>query len=122
MAISLLLDEHISPRAAVSLRARGRDVLGLQEWRGGRFLKMPDDVLLRAAHEEGRTLVTYDVNTIPAQLRRFAAAGIEHSGVIFVSSRTISYDDIGGLVRALEKLLDERAADDLRNQQIFLAR
>ena len=122
MPASLLLDEHISPRVASGLRERGLDALAFVEWHGGTFLKQPDDELLLAAHREGRTLVTYDVNTIPALLRQFTAAGIDHSGVIFVSSRTIRHDDIGGLVRALEKLLTQAAPGDLRNQQLFLAR
>lgn len=122
MALRLLLDEHIASGVASALQRRGFDVIALRQWHGGRYLKEPDDELLRAAHEAGRALVTYDVNTTPLVLRDFSASATEHSGVIFVSVKTIRPDDVGGLVRALEQLLADTAAGDLRDQQLFLTR
>jgi predicted nuclease of predicted toxin-antitoxin system len=122
MALALLLNSHISVRVARTLRERGFDVVALSEWREGLYLHAPDEDILKAAHEEHRALVSYDLATIPRMLDEFAAAGIEHSGVVHVSSKTIASNDVGGLVRALERLLVDSQTGDLRNQRVFLQR
>lgn len=120
MPIRLLLDVHIGRHVARALRQRGFDVVALAEWHRGSYLGTLDDEMLRAAAHEGRTLVTYDVHTIPALLRTLAGAGVQHAGVIFVSRRTIKSDNIGALVAALERFLRQCAEDDLHDQSYFL--
>ena len=122
MAILLLIDVHISPRVAQALRERGYDAVAVSEWHDGRFRTAPDDELLLTAHEDGRVFVTYDVRTVPVTLRSLAQARVAHSGVIFISQRTLRSDDIGGLVRALEKVITQVSADDLHSQYRFLSR
>ncbi len=121
-SLRLLLDSHIPTRVAVLLRARGHDVTGLAEWHSGQYRDAPDETLLLLAHEEHRALLTYDVNTIPDLIRELGEAGVDHSGVIFVSRRTMAQDDIGTPVRALERLLLAADGKDFRNRVEYLPR
>jgi predicted nuclease of predicted toxin-antitoxin system len=121
MALALVLNSHISVRVAEALRERGFDVVALPEWHNGRYLHAGDEDILRAAHEERRVLVSYDLATVPDIADNLLRAGLEHSGVIHISSKTIASHDVGGLIRALDRLLTERTSD-LRNQRIFLHR
>src|SRR5919202_1215767 len=120
MALALLLNSHISVRVAHTLRERGFDVVALSEWHEGLYLHAPDEDILRVAHEEHRALVSYDLATIPRIVDDLAAAGIEHSGVVHISQKTIASNDVGGLVRALERLLVDPQMGDLRNLRVFL--
>jgi predicted nuclease of predicted toxin-antitoxin system len=120
--VRLLLDAHIAPAVARELRAHEVDAVALREWQGGANLFSADEDVLRAACAEGRVLVTYDVHTIPSQLRRFAEDGVEHAGVSFVSQKTIRSDDVGALVAALVRLLARFGEVDLRSQALFLTR
>jgi hypothetical protein len=122
--LRLLLDEHISPEVANGLRRRAKrlSILSLNEWQQGRFLGVPDDVLLMAAAVEQLTLVTYDRRTIPPLLKRWAEEGREHAGVVFVDNRTISSSDIGGLVKALELLWAQGAEWDWVDRTVIVRR
>ena len=122
MAIPLLLDEQIHPAVAHLLRERGVDTLALREWHGGQYVSRPDDEILRAAHVEGRVLVTYDLRTIPALLRHLAESGVGHSGVIYVSSKTVRQGDIAGLANALERFMAGYPGESLTDQALFLPR
>src|ERR1700759_4488078 len=104
--LKLLLDEHISPDVAIGLRRREERlfVYPINEWRSGMFLGVPDDIVLKAAREEGLTFVTYDRKTIPPLLKVWAEESRNHGGIIFVDDRTISPANVGGLVRALYSL------------------
>lgn len=107
--LRLLLDEHISPDVALGLRRRERTLVVryMVEWEEGRFLGQDDAVCLRQAFAQSLTLVTYDRRTIPPLLKSWVEEGRQHGGVIFVDERTISPADIGGLVRALGRLVAE---------------
>jgi hypothetical protein len=122
--LRLLLDEHLSPDIADGLRQANDAIVVscLAEWEGGRFMGLPDDLLLEAASAQGLTLVTYDRNTIPPLLKTWAEAGCDHGGVIFVDEKTILPSDFGRLVRALEKLCKEAARWDWTNRICFLRR
>jgi hypothetical protein len=122
--LRLLLDEHISPTVAKQLRVHDSTIAitSIQEWHVGAYLGEDDDKLLEAAHAERLTLVTYDQQTIKPLLHIWGAAGIDHSGVVFVSSSTIAARDIGGLVRALAKLWDSDHDDDWLNRMTHLER
>lgn len=120
--MKLVLDEHLPPAVAVGLRMRFPEieVLPFQEWRGGELRGKPDEEALRAAAEDGFTFVTFDLRTIPRLLRDWAAAGIDHAGVLFCDDKTISPNDVGRLVRQLGRVYAEAGNEDWTNRAGFL--
>lgn len=120
--LRLLLDEHLSPVVAQQLTAVRPDIeiVSIYHWKGGRYEEADDDVLLRAAHEDGMTLVTYDQATIPPLLVTWGEEGTSHSGVILINRRTIAPNDFGGLIRALTRLWDRTQALDWTNRMVYL--
>ena len=120
--LKLLLDEHISPDVAEGLRRRNRRLVVryIAEWEGGDFLGRDDSACLEQAATQGLTLVTYDRRTIPPLLKTWAEEERNHAGVVFVDEKTISPADIGGLVRALKRLLKETRRWDCSNRIYFL--
>lgn len=122
--LRLLLDEHIAPAVARQLRqwTPELDVWPLATWEGGVFLGTDDDAILSAAARTNRTLVTYDLRTVPLLLKRWAESGIEHAGVVFVDSRTIPQSGIGSLARALREFWRAERDSDWRNRVAFLTR
>jgi hypothetical protein len=122
--LKLLLDEHISPEVADSLRRRNRSLVvhWMAEWENGNFLGREDSACLLEAASECLTLVTYDRRTIPPLLKTWAEEGRKHGGVIFVDEKTISPADIGGLVRALIQLSKETGRWDWTDRVYFLRR
>ena len=94
------------PEAALQLRHRGHDVVGvatLPELRG-----RADEVVLATAQAEGRAVVTESVaDYLPLAAAR-SQAGQAHSGVILTSNRRHPRHDprtLGRLVTALDDLL-----------------
>ena len=122
--LTFLLDEQVSPEVAEGLRRRQKGVVVhcLAEWEAGRFMGLPDDLLLKEALAQKLTLVTYDRKTIRPLLKRWAEAGQEHGGVIFVDQKTIPSSDFGGLIRALQMLFRESAQWDWTSRISFLRR
>jgi hypothetical protein len=122
--LKLLLDEHLSPAIAKGLRRKCKTlaVCGLVEWEGGRFLGLSDEAILEEAATQKRTLVTYDLKTIPPLLKTWIEAGRDHGGVIFEDNKTIPSSDSGGLIRALQKLAEDLGAMEWTNQVRFLRR
>jgi hypothetical protein len=122
--IRLLLDEHISPAVARSLRRRTPPVeaYALAEWEGGRLLGQDDAVCLGEAAENGLVFVTYDLRTIPTLLRRWADEGRAHGGVILIDNKTISPAATGRLVRALSKICAEMGKMEWVGRVVFLRR
>jgi len=120
--LKFLLDEHISPTVADGLRRRSRlaVVYCMTEWEEGEFLGQQDSYCLQQAAAQGLTLVTYDRRTISPLLKIWAEEDREHGGVIFVDEKTLSPSDIGGLIRALSKLLRNSSAWDWTNRVCFL--
>lgn len=122
--LRFLLDEHLSPDLAEGLRRANRNIVifCLAQWEDGRFLGLPDEVVLQEASAQGLTLITYDRKTIPPLLKTWAEAGRDHGGVIFVDEKTIPPSDFGGLIRALQKLFKETSRWDWTNRICFLRR
>ncbi len=122
--LKLLLDEHISPVIAASLRRRDRKIVvfSMAEWEDGNFLGQEDAACLRQAAVQKLTLVTYDRRTIPPLLKDWVEEGRQHAGVIFVDEKTISQADIGGLVQSLGVLLNETRDWDWTDRVCFLQR
>ena len=122
--LKLLFDEHVSPRVAAGLRRRNPklSVCALAEWESGDFLGQDDASCLHRAAALKWTLVTYDRRTIPPLLKTWAEAGQSHGGAIFVDEKTIPPSDIGGLVRALDALVQQTAELDWTDRVCFLRR
>jgi hypothetical protein len=122
--LRLLLDEHLSPGIAVGLRRihPAIDVHAISQWEYGRFLGRPDRELLTKAAQQKLTLVTYDCRSIPDLLRSWREQGRHHGGIIFVDEKTILPGDIGGLVRALAKLVGDLGSSDWEDREMFLPR
>ncbi len=124
MNLRLLLDAHVAPAVAKGLarRCAGLQVLPLRDWRGGMFLDVADADLLEAAAQEGLTLVTYDLKTIPPLLRRWAEEGRHHAGVVLVDDATIPQRAVGRLVTALAQLAEAHGREDWTDRTLFLQR
>ena len=122
--LKLLLDEHISPGVAQSLRRRDRSiaVFAMADWEEGNFLGLEDSACLQEAAMQKLTLVTYDRRTIPPLLKDWAEEGRQHAGVIFIDEKTISPADIGGLVYSLGLLVKEARDWDWTDRICFLHR
>lgn len=122
MGLSFLVDEQISYVVAEQISASRHEisVTSVRAWRNGSFLGNPDESLLRAAREEGLTLVTYDRKTIPPVLIEWGEGNESHAGVIFVDTLTIPQRHIGGIVRALIQKWEESNDWDWTNRIDFL--
>ena len=122
--LKLLLDEHISPGVAHSMRRRDRTlvVVALVDWEEGIFLGQEDTACLQEAAIQKLTLVTYDHRTIPPLLKNWSEEGRQHAGVIFVDEKTMSPADIGGLVQSLSLLMKEARDWDWTDRICFLRR
>lgn len=122
--LRLLLDEHLSPALAASLRASipVLTTLTLQEWDGGAHLQSNDEDLLVAAHARHLTLVTYDQRTIVPLLRLWGERGLDHGGAILIDTRTLAPNNLGGLMRGLAGLWAARGQLDWTNRAVYLTR
>lgn len=122
MPLSYLLDEHISYSIARQIQSKRPDIeiSSVRFWRDGALQGQSDESLLRAATEDGYTLVTYDQKTIPPLLTEWSISGQQHNGVIFVDNRTVPAGDTGGLVRALILHWDRSSSRDRKNAIDFL--
>jgi hypothetical protein len=120
--LKLLLDENISPVVGEQARVKcpGIRITTSHEWRAGNLLGAGDEEILSEARRDGLTLVTYDLRTIPPLLKRWAEAGADHAGVVFVDHKTIAPQDFGGLVAALSELWRQERRADWINRVVFL--
>jgi predicted nuclease of predicted toxin-antitoxin system len=113
--MKLLLDAHLSARVAEALRAKGYDVLCVVDVGLEKALDRP---IWEWAIAEGRVVVSYDVGDFPSLFDDLFHEGIEHPGLVVISTKTIGQGDFGSQIRSLEHLL---ASDqDLTSQMIFL--
>jgi hypothetical protein len=121
--LRLLLDEMYAPAVAAELRARGHDVASVHDAIETPLAGAPDADVLSAARREERTLVTENVRDYRPLESGLLADGSHHAGLVYTSNRQFPRGHpatTGQLVRALDVLL--RAAPDLRDRSIFLAR
>lgn len=121
--MKLLLDEHIWPVVATLVKQiiPAADAESIHGFCGGRLMNSDDCIILHEAHLAGRVLVTYDVNTIPTLLQEMAAANEEHSGVIFISSKSFAQNDHNRIARALAELLRDEAGAVWTNRVMFVS-
>lgn len=120
--LSLLLDENIRPEVArrvITIRPDIR-IVSVHTWEEKPLRGATDLEVIQSAAVARLTLVTYDVNTIPALLVRLANDSFDHAGVVFVTNATIHSGDVGGLVRALIQFYDEEKEALWTNRVYFL--
>ena len=103
-AVSLYLDENLSPKIAEQLQRRGIDAVSVRELS---LLGDTDVNHLERATEMGRVLVTTDVDFL-----RLAATGTPHAGIIFGKQQDHSFGD---WVKNLELLCFIYTSKDMAN-------
>ncbi len=98
---ALLLDEMLSGAIAEQLRARDLDAVAVVE--SSRLLGTPDEELLAHAVAEERVLVTANIADFAAIATDWRAAGREHAGLVYVTSRAFPQDRsfVGAIVSSL---------------------
>lgn len=106
---------------AEQLRERGHDVTAVQ---GDPELESKKDPeLLRAARERNRVLVTDNIVDFARLHQEFVRAREDHGGILLASPSSFprSKRTIGVWVRALDRLLMDESAADLRNLCSWIA-
>lgn len=111
MRIKLLLDVHISPEVAAALKRRFPD-LDVKSIHETDWAALPDEVLLELLDQEGRVLVTRDVNTVPHHCKQRIVAGKTFAGVIYADSKKLRQTDQRGLIRRLVEVLEKHGNED----------
>ena len=122
MALSMLLDEQISPDVAVQIQKKHPEiaVVSLHVYRDGILRGQPDARVLRIAKEASLTLVTYDLSTILPLLTEWGESGEDHTGVIFIDNRSLVHSDKGGQITALIQQWEVAKEWDWTNVVVFL--
>jgi hypothetical protein len=110
---------HNWPDSSLS-RLPKADITSMQAWGDKKYLGLPDEVILAAAREEERTLVTFDQRTIAPLLKSWAEQGLTHGGVVFIDQRTFAPNDLGGLLHALEALWNVHGKLEWANRVVYL--
>ena len=100
--MKLLLDENLSPAAAIALAADGIDACHVRD-RG--ILGSDHDVLERA-YQEDRVLVTSNVDDFV----KLAAARAIHAGIVLVERGGLLRDEQIALVREVAAVLADHGA------------
>ena len=122
--MNLLLDEHIWPGVAAIVRDLLQQVQAesIHDFRGGRLMNCEDGIILRECLNGKWILVTFDVNTIPAILGEMAVNQEDHSGVVFVSSKSFAQNDHSALAKALVELARAEFDSEWKNRVLFLSK
>lgn len=108
-AVSLYLDENLSPTIAAQLKQRGIDAICVRDLN---LLGDADVNHLERATEMGRVLVTTDVDFL-----RLAATGVPHAGIIFGNQQDHT---LGDWVKNLELLCFVYTTQDMANHVEYL--
>jgi len=107
--VRLLLDAHVSARGVGRRLARkGHDVQALSE--DPEHEGLDDEEVLALATEQGRILVTHDVEDFPPILREWAAETRSHAGVVLVHG--IDHSEFGLVIDGIQRLLADRPAQE----------
>jgi hypothetical protein len=109
--LALLIDENSGQRIlrGLKLRLPQLDYVIVQDI-GLRGVNDPE--LLRRAAEEGRVIVTHDVNTVTKFARDRMQSGLPMPGVVIVPEQM----EIGPAINDLEIIIECCVAADLENQ------
>jgi hypothetical protein len=120
--VRALLDEHFPVTIAVGLRARGHDIIAVQERRD--LLGADDAALLSAAARDGRAIVTEDRVDFGRLLLDPPEDVLVHAGLVFVSPARFSRRPAGhmALIDALAALMAAHPGEvGLRGAVVWLA-
>jgi predicted nuclease of predicted toxin-antitoxin system len=113
--VALYTDEDVTDDLAPALRRRGYDAQSTAE---AGNLSLSDEDQLRYAAEQGRAILTYNIEDFILLAHQWHEQGIEHAGIIL--SEQFSQRQFGELLRQLLRLLDSLTADEMRQQIIYL--
>jgi hypothetical protein len=108
-AISLYLDENLSPKIAAQLRRRGIQVVTAHELG---TLGDTDENHLKRALEMGCVFCTHDIDYLI-----MVSEGIQHAGIVFGIQEKHS---IGDWVKGLELICSVYSPDDMKNHVEYL--
>jgi hypothetical protein len=109
-----LVDEHVSPCLAVYLRFLGHDAQAVVKEREVDLMGKLDEVVFSVAVDEGRVVVTFNVDDYVRLGDEYREDGRDHPGIIL--SPTRGYQDFEVVFRSVGRLLDEVPADKFPNQ------
>ena len=98
----LLLDEHIGRAVAEGLRKLGHDAIILAD---AGLLGEDDLVIWKFAVSERRAIVTYNRDDFVGLATRSMMQEELFPGVIIISAKTVRQEDVGGLIKALDALI-----------------
>ncbi len=117
--LKLLLDVHISPEVAAALRRQfpSLDVKSIHETD---WAALADEVLLQLLDEEGRVLVTRDVNTVPIHCKARLAADKTFAGVIYADSKKLRQTNQRGFIRRLAQIVKKHGGEDFTCRSAWL--
>lgn len=117
----LLLDEMLSPAIAEQLCAKGYDVQAVAA--NAEYAGLPDEEILIAATEAGRSLVKANIKDFVPLDARYRAANRSHAGLILLSSKTFPEDRtfVAAVITALSAL-PSASEEPLKDQVIFAGR
>ncbi len=108
-AISLYLDENLSPKIAAQLRRRGINVVTAHELGA---LGDSDENHLKRAREMGYVLCTQDTDYLI-----MSSQDVAHAGIVFGTQETHS---IGDWVNGLELICNVYTSEDMVNHVEYL--
>jgi hypothetical protein len=109
--LRLLLDELWSYEIAIQLRRRGLDVVAANEpEQAARYAHVSDDLVFARAQEDGRTIVTDNVEDFERERLAWEERGEPHHGVVYALDPPFNRHRpdfvIGQMVRALAHFLE----------------
>jgi predicted nuclease of predicted toxin-antitoxin system len=121
VALKYLLDENISPVVAQQIRQKQTDlpVESLHEWQDGNLMGRPDSSVLRAAHEAGMVVVTFDTQIL-SELYFWFDGARPFGGLLFVDNKTIASNDFGALTTSLIAFWNIHQEEDCANRLAYL--
>jgi predicted nuclease of predicted toxin-antitoxin system len=102
--VRALLDEHLSPQIAVSLRHAGYDVLAVVD--RDDLVGCSDRIVFEVASSEGRASVTNNIEDFRPLAAEWLATGRTHPGLILLpSARRRTRAAVAALAAAIEAIL-----------------
>ena len=120
--MKLVLNEMWSAEIARQLRRRGLDVVAATEL-PRRYRGVPDEVVFGRAQEDGRAIVTDNVQDYTRLVADAAGRGQSHHGVVFALRPTFDRARpgvVGEMVRALAAFARSDDAGRIAGGAIFL--
>jgi hypothetical protein len=116
LGIRLFTDEMVSGALALALRVRGYDVESCVE-AGRANLGISDKEQLEYSTQQGRAILTFNARDFLALDHAYKGAGRLHAGIVL----SAQIDDIGLLVRSVQRHLDTVQSSIQHNTLLWLA-